>query len=56
LPIGLSQDSRGMTIAGGITLGVGAVVMTLGILSLRANASTFRPGASNHFPLDRASP
>jgi hypothetical protein len=56
LPIGLSQDSRGMTLAGGITLGAGGALLTIGILSLRANASTFRPGSSTHFPLSAASP
>lgn len=51
LPIGLARDNSGMTVAGGISLGVGALVMTLGILALRRHPTTFRPGASSHFPL-----
>jgi hypothetical protein len=51
LPIGLARDSNGMTVAGGINLGVGVVVMTLGILALRRHPTTFQPGASNHFSL-----
>jgi hypothetical protein len=49
LPIGLSDDSDGLTTAGGITLGVGAAVMALGIWAIRRDAPTFRPGSSNHF-------
>ena len=51
LPIGLAKDSTGMTTAGGITLGAGAALLTLGILMMRADAPTYRPGSSNHFPL-----
>lgn len=49
LPIGLAKDSSGMTIAGGVNLGVGAVLLTLGILAINADAPTFRPGSANHF-------
>lgn len=51
LPIGLSRDNGGLTMAGGITLGAGTVALVLGILAIRADAPTFRPGSSNHFPL-----
>jgi hypothetical protein len=51
LPIGLAEGINPMTWAGGISLGVGAAVMTLGIIMLRHDATTYRPGASNHFPL-----
>jgi hypothetical protein len=51
LPIGLSKDNTGLTAAGGITLGVGAIFVALGIWAINADAPTFRPGSSNHFPL-----
>lgn len=51
LPIGLAKDSTGMTTAGGISLGAGAALLTIGILMMRADAPTYRPGSSNHFPL-----
>jgi hypothetical protein len=51
LPIGLAEGINPMTWAGGISLGVGTAVMTLGILMLRHDATTYRPGSSNHFPL-----
>ncbi len=51
LPIGLSKDNNGLTVAGGISLGVGAILTALGIWAINADAPTFRPGASNHFPL-----
>lgn len=51
LPIGLAKDSSGLTISGGITLGVGAVLLAIGIWAIRADSPTYRPGASNHFPL-----
>lgn len=51
LPIGLAKDNSGLTISGGITLGVGAVALALGIWAIRADSPTYRPGASNHFPL-----
>lgn len=51
LPIGLAKDNTGMTVAGGVTLGLGSVFLALGIWAINADAPTFRPGASNHFPL-----
>jgi hypothetical protein len=51
LPIGLAKDNTPMTWAGGLTLGGGALLLTIGILMTRAGAPTYRPGASNHFPL-----
>jgi hypothetical protein len=50
LPLGLVDDSKGMTITGGITLGVGAALLTAGILAIRADAPTWRPGSSVHYP------
>lgn len=49
LPIGLGDDSDGLTTAGAITMGAGAVVMTLGILAIRRGRATYRAGSSNHF-------
>ncbi len=51
LPIGLGTDNDGMTLAGAISLGAGALLVTLGVIGIRSNAARFRPGASNHFPL-----
>jgi hypothetical protein len=51
LPIGLAHDSSGLTTAGAVTLGAGALLLTLGILMIRHDAPTYRPGSSNHFPL-----
>ncbi|MBA3456389.1 MAG: hypothetical protein H0T42_25045 [Deltaproteobacteria bacterium] len=56
LPIGLSRDNGGLTMAGGITLGAGTVALVLGILAIRADAPTFRLGSSNHFPLSAGAP
>lgn len=52
LPIGLAEDIDGMTTAGGITLGAGAAFLVWGIWAMRHDAPTFRPGSSNHFPLN----
>jgi hypothetical protein len=49
LPVGLAKGSEGMTIAGGVTLGVGAVMIVLGIIGIRHDASTYRPGSAIHF-------
>lgn len=51
LPIGLAKDNTGLTTAGGITLGLGTIFVALGIWAINADAPTFRPGSSNHFPL-----
>ncbi|HVK85166.1 MAG TPA: hypothetical protein VM513_13710 [Kofleriaceae bacterium] len=56
LPIGLAKDNSGLTLAGSVSLGAGVVSLVLGILAMRADAPTFRPGASNHFPLQGATP
>jgi hypothetical protein len=53
LPIGLSKDNSAMTTAGGITLGGGALAIVLGILAIRADSPTYRPGSSNHYPIPR---
>ena len=49
LPVGASKDNDRLTAAGGITLGVGALVMTAGILMIRHDSATYRPGSANHF-------
>lgn len=49
LPIGLAKDIDGLTVAGGVTLGVGALLTAWGIWAIRRDAPTFRPGASIHF-------
>lgn len=54
LPIGLANDSTGLTVAGGITLGAGLAMLAVGIWAIRHDAPTFRPGSSNHFPLATA--
>ena len=51
LPIGLSDGNRGLTTAGGITLGAGIALLALGIWAIRTDAPTYRPGSANHFPL-----
>ncbi len=56
LPVGLAKGNDGLTISGGITLGVGAALIALGIWAIRHDAPTYRPGSSNHFPLAPASP
>ncbi|HUS33397.1 MAG TPA: hypothetical protein VMZ53_33070 [Kofleriaceae bacterium] len=52
LPIGLAKDIGGMTTAGAISLGAGTLALVLGIIALRHNASTYRPGSMIHFMLD----
>ena len=49
LPIGLAKDIDGLTVAGGVTLGAGALLTAFGIWAIRKDAPTFRPGASIHF-------
>lgn len=48
LPVGIGHSS-GLTIAGGITLGAGALLTTAGILMIRHDSATYRPGSANHF-------
>lgn len=51
LPVGLSKDNDPLATAGGIMLGAGAALLAIGIWAIRHDAPTFRPGASNHFPM-----
>jgi hypothetical protein len=51
LPIGLSKGNDGLTLAGSVSLGGGLALVVAGILMIRADAPTFRPGSSNHYPL-----
>jgi hypothetical protein len=41
-----------LPIAGAICLGTGTLALVLGIVALRNNASTYRPGSMLHFTLD----
>jgi hypothetical protein len=49
LPVGASKENNTLTAAGGITLGAGAVLLTAGILMIRHDSATYRPGSANHF-------
>lgn len=49
LPIGLGEDSDGLTTAGSITLGAGVALLVFGIWAIRKDAPTYRPGSANHF-------
>lgn len=49
LPIGLGEDSDGLTTAGSITLGAGIALLVFGIWAIRKDAPTYRPGSANHF-------
>lgn len=49
LPIGLAKDVDGLTLAGGISLGVGAIVTALGIWSLKGTSSSYKQGSAIHF-------
>ncbi len=51
LPSGLSNGDDDTALAGGIVLGSGVLLTTLGILGINVAAPTFRPGAAVHFPL-----
>lgn len=51
LPIGLSKGSDGLTLAGSVSLGGGLALVVIGIMMIRADAPTFRPGSSNHYPV-----
>lgn len=56
LPVGASKENGTLTAAGGITLGVGALVMTAGILMIRHDSATYRPGSANHFEASTSPP
>jgi hypothetical protein len=49
LPAGASNDNNRLAIAGGITLGAGALLTTIGILMIRHDSATYRPGSAIHF-------
>jgi hypothetical protein len=49
LPVGASRDNKELAIGGGITLGAGALLLTAGILMIRHDSATYRPGSANHF-------
>jgi hypothetical protein len=49
LPIGLAKDIDGLTLAGGISLGVGAIVTALGIWSLKGSSSSYKQGSAIHY-------
>ncbi|MFW5876126.1 MAG: hypothetical protein ACOCXM_05275 [Myxococcota bacterium] len=51
LPVGLFDDRRGLAIAGGATLGLGAALLWLGTWLIKKNSPTFRPGSWTHYPL-----
>ena len=51
LPYGIDRGNNSATLAGGISLGAGAALLTLGILAIRYGAPTLRPGSSIHYPL-----
>jgi hypothetical protein len=51
LPVGLATGQSGLTTAGAITLGVGAVLTTLGIWAVVANPSYLQPGAGAQYGL-----
>lgn len=51
LPLGLANDSDGLTIAGATTLGAGALLVTLGILAIHGDGPTYQPGSAIHFSL-----
>ena len=51
LPVGLANDSGGMALAGGITLGVGAALVALGVLGIAGDPRTEQPGNAIQFDL-----
>jgi hypothetical protein len=51
LPVGLVGDSHGLTLAGEITLGVGAVLTVLGIWAMANSPSLVQPGAGAQYEL-----
>jgi hypothetical protein len=53
LPVGLATGQSGLTTAGAITLGVGAVLTTLGIWAVVENPAYVQPGAGAQYDLGR---
>jgi hypothetical protein len=53
LPVGLAKDSGGMVTAGAITLGAGAILIALGVVTLQRNPDVYRDGAQTHFQLQQ---
>ena len=53
LPVGISDGNSGLTTAGAITLGGGALLMAIGIWAIRTDAPTYRPGSINHFAMPK---
>jgi hypothetical protein len=51
LPVGLATDRSGMTTAGAITLGAGAILTAISIWALAANPTFEQPGAGAHYDL-----
>jgi hypothetical protein len=51
LPVGLAKDNRGLTIAGGITLGVGALLAAAGIWAITSNPQAEQAGAGAQYDL-----
>jgi hypothetical protein len=51
LPVGLAQDSHGMTLAGEITLGAGAILTALGIWAIADNPLVEQAGAGAQYAL-----
>ena len=49
LPLGLARDHQGMTVAGGISLGAGALLTTLGIVAIAQHPKVYRAGAASHY-------
>ncbi len=53
VPVGAGNDN-GVLTAGAITLGAGAIALTAGILMIRHDSATYRPGSANDFELSLA--
>lgn len=51
LPVGLSKENDGLAIAGGITLGAGALLVALGTWFINLDSRTFRPGSAAHYTM-----
>jgi hypothetical protein len=51
LPVGLANGQSGLTTSGAITLGVGAVLTTIGIWAVSENPSYVQPGVGAQYDL-----